>query len=347
MNVIRFNKKKISKILLILFILYLIKYILEWFFRTEEPSLSYNELNRKFYIKLNRVYIRNIRISDPSRDHSEFYHLDENDNIEVETKEENLKRPFQIKSALIIYSKILVENWVYAIEKAVDLGVNTIEIEIPWNIHEPIENKYDFTSYSNDLETFIKLVHSYGLYIIVRIDPYIPCSIYDFGGLPSWLLSQNDLANKILFDSNDNKFAFLYKKYLDKLLPIIYSNQLIKNGPIIGILIQQYDYNSQIAGSSELLKYYDKNYASLIQRMLNSHNIVELLLKSHTMCDSESESYNSYCDNSLSIYFPVENKLNPKLFTKFFSSTRHKNFKQNCFGNHKYIFIYLLFYLYT
>jgi hypothetical protein len=334
MNVIRFNKKKILKLLFILFNVYLIKCFFKWCFQIEEPSLSYNELNGKFYIKLNRVYIRNLKFSEPSRDHSEFYHLDENDNLEVETKRDNLKRTFQIKSALLIYSKLLVQNWVYAIENAVNLGLNTIEIEVPWNIHEPIENKYDFTSYSNDLETFIKLVHNFGLYLIVRIDPYIPCSYYDFGGLPSWLLSQNDLANKILFDSSDNKFSFAYKKYLDKLLPIIYNNQLVNKGPIIGILIQQYDSNSEISESNELMKFYDKNYVSFIQRTLESHNIVELLLKSHSMCDTESDSYNSFCDNSISVYLPIQNKISQKLFTKLFSSTRHKNFHKNCFGNY-------------
>jgi hypothetical protein len=339
MNVIRLNKKKILKLLFIFFNFYLIKCFFEWYFQTEEPSLSYNELNRKFYIKFNRVYIRNLKKSQQSRDHSEFYHLDENDNVEVETKEENLKRPFQIKSALLIYSKILVENWVYAIEKAVNLGLNTIEIEIPWNIHEKIENKYDFTSNSNDLETFIKLVHNFGLFVIVRIDPYIPCSIYDFGGLPSWLLGQNDLTNKILLDTNDNKFSFSYKKYLDKLLPIIYSNQLINNGPIIGILIQQYDSNSQISETSELMRFFNKNYALFIQAMLDSYKIVELLLKSHTMCDRESDSYNSFCDKRLSLYLPVESKINPKLFTKFFSSTRHKIIEHNCFGNYNNQFI--------
>ena len=51
-------------------------------------------------------------------------------------------------------------SWVDIIENALKLGLNTIEIQIIWSVHEPVENQFDFSKYSNDLESFIKLVKS-------------------------------------------------------------------------------------------------------------------------------------------------------------------------------------------
>jgi hypothetical protein len=335
MNVIRFNKRKILKICFIVFSVYILKCLFDWFVSVEEPSLSYDHLQRRFYIRQNSVFFRRLNQQVyNSRDHSDFYHLDENENVRVidsEEKDES-KRPFQIKSALLPYSNILVEYWVDLIENAVNLGLNTIEIQVVWNNHEPVEKKYDFKIYSNDLEAFLKLVHNFGLHAIVQLDPYIPCSNFDFGGLPSWLLSQNDLS----LNFNDRKLFTAFKNYLDKVLPIIYRNQFTRDGPIIGILIQNYDSSSQLTDKNEWLRFYDKEYAEFIKNMLQTHNIVELMLKSIGTCEYSSvDSYSSYCDSNLYVYMPVENH---KIETRFFTSYAAANGTRkpsSCFGNKK------------
>ena len=54
-----------------------------------------------------------------------------------------------------------------------------------WNFHEPREGQFDFSG-DKDLDAYLKLAHSLGLYVVVRMGPYVN-SEWDTGGLPLWL----------------------------------------------------------------------------------------------------------------------------------------------------------------
>lgn len=60
---------------------------------------------------------------------------------------------------------------------------------IPWNLHEPERDKYDFGHGSSDMSLFldvvkyIKTAQEEDLLVLVRPSPYI-CAEWDFGGMP-------------------------------------------------------------------------------------------------------------------------------------------------------------------
>jgi len=60
---------------------------------------------------------------------------------------------------------------------------------IPWNLHEPERDVYDFGSGSSDMSLFldvvkyIKTAQEEDLFVLVRPSPYI-CAEWDFGGMP-------------------------------------------------------------------------------------------------------------------------------------------------------------------
>lgn len=66
---------------------------------------------------------------------------------------------------------------------------------VPWNLHEPMKDVYDFgdgkreMSIFLDIVTFIKLAKEEDLLVILRPGPYI-CAEWDFGGLPRSVLSK-------------------------------------------------------------------------------------------------------------------------------------------------------------
>ncbi|KAB1218638.1 Beta-galactosidase 7 [Morella rubra] len=75
--------------------------------------------------------------------------------------------------------------WPDLIQKAKDGGLDAIETYIFWNLHEPERRKYDFSG-NLDFVKFFKLVQEAGLYVVVRIGPYV-CAEWDYGGFPLWL----------------------------------------------------------------------------------------------------------------------------------------------------------------
>jgi beta-galactosidase len=69
--------------------------------------------------------------------------------------------------------------------------LNTVEVYVPWNFHEPVEEQFNF-EYMADIIRFIQLADEQDLYVIVRPSPYI-CAEWEFGGLPAWLLKEDHM----------------------------------------------------------------------------------------------------------------------------------------------------------
>ena len=99
--------------------------------------------------------------------------------------------PFVIKAAELHYPRIPVQYWEHRIKMCKALGMNTICLYIFWNLHEPEEGKFNFTS-NNDVSAFCKLAQKHGMYVILRPGPYV-CAEWEMGGLPWWLLKKKDI----------------------------------------------------------------------------------------------------------------------------------------------------------
>eukprot|EP00037_Helgoeca_nana_P027214 m.310008 g.310008 ORF g.310008 m.310008 type:complete len:954 (-) comp27435_c0_seq3:149-3010(-) len=66
-------------------------------------------------------------------------------------------------------------------------GLNMVQIYVFWNFHERSRGEYDFDAGTRrDLGGFIELAGKAGLFVTVRIGPYV-CAEWDGGGLPLWL----------------------------------------------------------------------------------------------------------------------------------------------------------------
>lgn len=80
---------------------------------------------------------------------------------------------------------LCMQMWPDLIKKSKEGGLDAIETYVFWNAHEPVRGQYDFTG-NLDLIKFIKTVQDAGLYVVLRIGPYV-CAEWNYGGLPVWL----------------------------------------------------------------------------------------------------------------------------------------------------------------
>ena len=163
----------------------------------------------------------------------------------------------KIISGAVHYFRIVPEYWKDTLEDLKDMGCNTVETYIPWNLHEPNEDEFSFDGI-NDVESFIKLAGEMGLYVIVRPSPYI-CAEWEFGGLPAWLLKKQNIK----FRSNDELFLSLVDKYYSVLLSKLASLQIINGGPIILTQLEN-EYGSYSS---------DKEYLSSLYKMFKKYGI--------------------------------------------------------------------------
>ena len=160
-------------------------------------------------------------------------------------------RKIQILSGAVHYFRSMPERWDAICRKARAMGLNTIETYIPWNLHEPRPEKYDFSGIA-DLEKFIKCVQQAGLYLIVRCGPYI-CAEWDNGGLPAWVTKQ--CCGSIRRD--DPEYIRLVGRWFSKLLPLIAKYQHHLGGPVILAAVEN-EYGSYGC---------DKEYLRKLRRM--------------------------------------------------------------------------------
>ena len=155
--------------------------------------------------------------------------------MKLELKDKNFYldgKPFQLISGAMHYFRIHPGYWTDRLRKLKACGMNTVETYVPWNFHEPHEGDFRFTG-AQDLERYIKLAQDEGLYVILRPSPYI-CAEWEFGGLPAWLLAENDLRLR----TADPIFLEKVKAYYEELIPRLVPLQSTKGGPIIAFQIE-------------------------------------------------------------------------------------------------------------
>ncbi|MBM7583480.1 beta-galactosidase [Bacillus pakistanensis] len=142
------------------------------------------------------------------------------------------EKPIQLISGAIHYFRMVPEQWKDRLEKLKACGFNCVEFYIPWNLHEPVSGEYHFEGIAN-VERFIQLADELGLLVIVRPSPYI-CAEWEFGGLPSWLLKDENIRLR----SSDQSFLKYVDRYLKVILNVLKPYQSTNGGPIIAMQIE-------------------------------------------------------------------------------------------------------------
>ncbi len=163
--------------------------------------------------------------------------------------------PIQILSGSIHYFRTVPEYWQDRLLKLKQCGFNTVETYVCWNLHERKEGVFDFSGIL-DLGRFIDMANDLGLLCIIRPGPYI-CAEWDYGGLPSWLLTHRNMHIRCM----DDEFLKYETRFLDKVFEIV-RPRLITNGGNIIMMQVENEYGS-FGNDHEYIRfladYYRKN----------------------------------------------------------------------------------------
>ncbi|WJX15726.1 Beta-galactosidase 5 [Trifolium repens] len=132
-------------------------------------------------------------------------------------------------SGSIHYPRSTPEMWEDLIQKAKDGGLDVIDTYVFWNVHEPSPSNYNFEG-RYDLVHFIKTVQKVGLYVHLRIGPYV-CAEWNFGGFPVWL----KYVPGISFRTDNGPFKAAMEGFTKKIVEMMKNEKLFQSqgGPII------------------------------------------------------------------------------------------------------------------
>ncbi|KAG6534679.1 hypothetical protein ZIOFF_008582 [Zingiber officinale] len=209
-------------------------------------------------------------------------------------------------SGSIHYPRSTPEMWPDLIQKAKDGGLDVIQTYVFWNGHEPSPGQYYFGG-NYDLVRFIKLVKQAGLYVHLRIGPYV-CAEWNFGGFPIWL----KYVPGISFRTNNGPFKAAMESFTEKIVSMMKSEGLYQSqgGPIILSQIEnEYGPLEDYYGGSVA-----KNYATWAAQMAVGLNtgVPWVMCKQDDAPDPVINTCNGfYCD-----YFSPNKPYKPSMWTE-------------------------------
>ncbi|KAL2938303.1 Beta-galactosidase 8 [Bienertia sinuspersici] len=132
-------------------------------------------------------------------------------------------------SGSIHYPRSTPEMWPDLIKKSKEGGLDIIETYVFWDLHEPAKGQYDFSD-RKDLVKFVKLIGEAGLYVHLRIGPYV-CAEWNYGGFPLWL----HFIPGMQFRTDNEPFKKEMQKFTAYIVDLMKKNKLYSSqgGPII------------------------------------------------------------------------------------------------------------------
>ncbi|CAL5205867.1 unnamed protein product [Lathyrus oleraceus] len=208
-------------------------------------------------------------------------------------------------SGSIHYPRSTPEMWEDLIQKAKSGGLDVIDTYVFWNVHEPSPSNYNFEG-RYDLVQFIKTVQKVGLYVHLRIGPYV-CAEWNFGGFPVWL----KYVPGISFRTDNGPFKAAMQGFTQKIVEMMKNEKLFQSqgGPIILSQIEnEYGPQGRELGASG---HAYSNWAAKMAVGLGT-GVPWVMCKEDDAPDPVINSCNGfYCD-----YFSPNKPYKPKLWTE-------------------------------
>ncbi|KAH9696361.1 Beta-galactosidase 3 [Citrus sinensis] len=224
-------------------------------------------------------------------------------------------------SGSIHYPRSSHEMWEGLIQKAKDGGLDVIDTYVFWNVHEPSPGNYNFEG-RYDLVRFIKLVQKAGLYVHLRIGPYI-CAEWNFGGFPVWL----KFVQGISFRTDNKPFKHAMQNFTQKIVLMMKDEKLFKSqgGPIILSQIEnEYEPEREEFGSAG--EAYIK-WAAEMAVELNTE-VPWVMCKEEDAPDPVINTCNGFYCHSFSPNKPSKPKMWTEAWTGWFSDFGGQNYQR-------------------
>nr|CAD7200164.1 unnamed protein product [Timema douglasi] len=185
-------------------------------------------------------------------------------------------------SGTIHYFRVHPDYWRDRLRKLRAGGFVGVETYIPWNLHEPRRNVYDFGNGGNDLSpfadvvSFLKIAQEEDLLVILRPGPFINAE-WENGGLPSWLYRD---AMVVTRSSNAHYITYM-TEYFNQLFPLIKDLQFTSGGPIIAFQVEN-EFGNKARGQSKP----DTAYLETIIKVMEDNGLTALKFTADSVISS-------------------------------------------------------------
>jgi len=156
-------------------------------------------------------------------------------------------KPTWVFSADMEYWRLPRELWLDRLMRAKRAGYNTITTYVAWNLHEPIQGQWHFED-NLDLDAWLSLIDSLGMYAIMRAGPYI-CAEVDYGGMPPWLA----LVPNIKIRGTNTQYLAAVDAMYGKIIPIIAKHQVTNGGSVIVVQVENEHFSGNPPYQSHLV----------------------------------------------------------------------------------------------
>lgn len=165
--------------------------------------------------------------------------------------------PIKLISGAVHYFRNMKCTWRDIFKKMKAMGLNCVETYCAWNMHEKKMDEFDFSG-NLDICEFIKIAGEEGLLAIVRPGPYI-CSEWEFGGLPWWLQTLEDMEIRC----QNKTYMDRFEKYLSAVFDQIRPHLATNGGNVIMLQCEnEYGYYGD-----------DKEYLKKLYKIFRDHGI--------------------------------------------------------------------------
>jgi len=147
--------------------------------------------------------------------------------------------PLKIFGGSLHYFRVHPDYWRDRLRKYRAAGLNTIDVYVPWNLHEPEKGVFDFGDGGRDfsafldLPRFIRMAQEEDLFVIFRPGPYV-CGEWEFGGMPSWLLHEHPMFLRTSFEGYQERAEIYISEVVSRVKDLQwYTAAGSSGGPII------------------------------------------------------------------------------------------------------------------
>ena len=133
-----------------------------------------------------------------------------------------------LQSGIIHYPRSTPAMWPSLFRRLRLANLNTVQTYVFWNYHELAPGEWDFHSESRNLSHFIQLAAAEGLFVNLRLGPYV-CAEFAHGGLPQYLKAVPDMVFRDYNPAWLNATRYYLEYMRDFLQPHLPKN----GGPVI------------------------------------------------------------------------------------------------------------------
>lgn len=137
------------------------------------------------------------------------------------------------------YARVPEQDWDAELMKMKSAGVDIVSTYVFWNEQEPRPGVFDWRG-DHDLRRFVQLCAKHGLYVLVRLGPWVHAEMR-YGGLPDWVVRSMPTRR------NDPTYLHYVDRYYRQIATQLHGLLWKDDGPVIGVQIEN-EYNLTGAG---------------------------------------------------------------------------------------------------